>query len=91
MSPSDRTSCFACGELNTPDSRFCKFCGRSLLPQERPPGVAQDPRNRLMLWLVIILIVACMVFGIFGLVTSKVLRSQPSAMTMAAPAITNWL
>ena len=68
------TSCFACGEVNSPDSRFCKFCGRSLVREEERPTVAHDPRNRFLLWLVLILLVACAVFGIFGLLTSKVLR-----------------
>lgn len=68
------TSCFACGEVNSPDSRFCKFCGRPLVREEERPTVAHDPRNRFLLWLVLILLVACAVFGIFGLLTSKVLR-----------------
>jgi hypothetical protein len=36
--------------------------------------VAYDPRNRLLLWLVLILIVAVAVFFVFGLLTSKVFR-----------------
>ncbi|HEY8695336.1 MAG TPA: hypothetical protein VIR57_21620 [Chloroflexota bacterium] len=67
-------SCFACGDLNSPDSRFCKFCGRALVRDEERPTVAHDPRNRLLLWLVLILLTACAVFGIFGLLTSKVFR-----------------
>jgi predicted nucleic acid-binding Zn ribbon protein len=67
-------SCFACGETNAPDSRFCKFCGRPLVREEERPTVAQDPRNRFLLWLVLILLVACAVFGIFGLLTSRVFR-----------------
>ena len=75
----DKVSCFACGELNTPDSRFCKYCGRPLVQERQPPTVANDPRNRLMLWLVIILLVACMVFGIFGLISSKWRSVEPVA------------
>lgn len=67
-------SCFACGETNSPDSRFCKFCGRALVRPEQRPTVAHDPRNRLLLWLVIVLLIACMAFGIFGLLTSKFFR-----------------
>ena len=67
-------ACFACGEVNSPDSRFCKFCGRALVRAEDRPSVAQDPRNRFLLWLVLILITACAVFGIFGILTSKVFR-----------------
>ena len=81
----DRVSCFACGELNTPDSRFCKYCGRALVQERERPTVANDPRNRLMLWLVIVLLVACMAFGIFGLLTSK-LRG---ASTLSPLAITD--
>ena len=67
-------SCFACGEVNSPDSRFCKSCGRSLTPVERLPSVAQDPRNRFLLWLVIVLLLACVVFGTLGLLTTKFFR-----------------
>lgn len=67
-------ACFACGEVNTPDSRFCKFCGRALVQERERPNVAGDPRNRLLLWLVLILIVAVAVFFMFGLLTSKLLR-----------------
>ena len=67
-------TCFACGEVNSPDSRFCKFCGRPLVEERERPTVANDPRNRLLLWLVLILLVACAVFGILGLVTSKFFR-----------------
>jgi len=81
-----RLSCFACGELNTPDSRFCKFCGRPLIKEarERRPTVANDPRNRLMLILVLVLIVSCALFGIFGLLTSRVFRPPASAMAPAS-------
>jgi len=64
-------SCFACGELNTPDSRFCKFCGRPLVHERERPTVTHDPRNRFLLWLVLVLLVACAVFGVFGLLSSK--------------------
>lgn len=74
MAEQHSVSCIACGELNTPDSRFCKFCGRSLVRPEQRPNVAYDPRNRFLLWLVIILLVACAAFGIFGLLTSKFFR-----------------
>jgi uncharacterized membrane protein YvbJ len=67
-------SCFACGEQNSADSRFCKFCGRPLVQAEQRPSVANDPRNRFLLWLVLILIVACAAFGILGLLTSKFFR-----------------
>ncbi|MHB8620067.1 MAG: hypothetical protein ACYDAG_10955 [Chloroflexota bacterium] len=70
--PDDPVNCFACGEQNTGDSRFCKFCGRPLVHVEKGPGVAQDPRNRLMLWLVLVLIVACVLFGALGVLTSRV-------------------
>ena len=83
----DRVSCFACGELNTPDSRFCKYCGRPLVAERQRPTVANDPRNRLMLWLVIVLIVACMVFGIFGLLSSK-LRSASGPSPVAITDVT---
>jgi predicted nucleic acid-binding Zn ribbon protein len=66
--------CFACGEVNTPGSRFCKFCGRALVEERQRPTVAGDPRNRLLLWLVLILLVALAVFFMFGLLTSKVFR-----------------
>jgi hypothetical protein len=79
VSTEPRVSCFACGELNTPDSHFCKFCGRQLVRERKPPAVANDPRNRLMLVLVLVLIVACALFGIFGLLTSKVFRAPASA------------
>jgi hypothetical protein len=79
VSGEPRVSCFACGELNTPDSRFCKFCGRQLVRERKPPTVANDPRNRLMLVLVLVLIVACAAFGIFGLLTSKVFRPPASS------------
>jgi predicted nucleic acid-binding Zn ribbon protein len=66
-------TCFACGEVNTPGSRFCKHCGRPLVRAEpQRKSVAHDPRNRLMLVLILVLLVACMLFGIFGLLTSKV-------------------
>lgn len=65
-------TCFACGEVNAPDSRFCKFCGRPLVRPEQRPSVAHDPRNRFLLWLVMVLLVACAVAGIFGILTSKV-------------------
>ena len=67
-------ACFACGEMNSPDSRFCKHCGRPLVREDQRPSVAHDPRNRFLLWLVLILLVACMVFGLFGLLTSKLFR-----------------
>ena len=68
-------TCSACGEVNTPDSRFCKFCGRAVVQEQRErPNVASDPRNRFLLWLVLILIVACALFGIFGVLTSKIFR-----------------
>jgi predicted nucleic acid-binding Zn ribbon protein len=67
-------TCFACGEVNTPDSRFCKLCGRQLLQARERHSVANDPRNRFLLWLVLILLVACAVFGIFGVLSSKVFR-----------------
>jgi hypothetical protein len=79
VSGEPRVSCFACGELNTPDSRFCKFCGRQLVRERKPPTVANDPRNRLMLVLVLVLVVACAAFGIFGLLTSKVFRPPASS------------
>jgi hypothetical protein len=71
--PRART-CFACGEVNSPGSRFCKFCGRQLQRAEERPSVAQDPRNRILLWLVLILLVAGTAFFVFGLLTSKVFR-----------------
>ncbi len=64
-------SCFACGEQNSVDSHFCKFCGRALQPGKKPPSVAQDPLTRILLTLVLVLVVACMLFGMFGLLTSK--------------------
>ncbi|HLG70115.1 MAG TPA: hypothetical protein VK009_06780 [Chloroflexota bacterium] len=67
-------TCFACGEVNSADSRFCKFCGRPLVRPEQRPTVAQDPRNRILLWLVLILIVVLAVFFVIGLLTSKVFR-----------------
>jgi predicted nucleic acid-binding Zn ribbon protein len=67
-------TCFACGEVNSPDSRFCKFCGRPLVRPERRPSVAQDPRNRILLWLVLILLGLLAVFFVVGLLTSKVFR-----------------
>lgn len=77
-------SCFACGEQNSADSRFCKFCGRPLVRPSQRPSVVHDPRNRIMLWLVIVLIVACAAFGILGLVTSKALRGGGAAPAIAA-------
>jgi len=84
----DQVSCFACGELNTLDSRFCKFCGRPLVTEPHRPTVAYDWRNRLMLWLVIVLLLACVVFGIFGLLSSKILRAPNPAVTLPVLAIT---
>jgi len=77
VSSSPRLSCFACGELNTPDSRFCKNCGRQLVRERQTPTVVHDPRNRLMLILVLVLILSCALFGIFGLLSSKILRGSP--------------
>jgi len=70
----DPLSCFACGELNSADSRFCKFCGRPLVQERERPTVVGDPRNRFLLWLVLILIIACALFGIFGVLSSKLAR-----------------
>ena len=67
-------SCFACGEVNTPDSRFCKFCGRPLVHERERPNVAQDPRNRFLLWLVLILLGSLFVWMVVGVLTSKVFR-----------------
>ncbi|MDE3077777.1 MAG: hypothetical protein KGJ86_20340 [Chloroflexota bacterium] len=87
MAEPESINCFACGEQNSPDSRFCKFCGRPLLPPEARPSVAHDPRNRLLLALVLVLLVACALFGIFGLLSSKAgfLRGpQAGALAVAA-------
>ncbi len=90
MAGGDALSCFACGEQNSADSRYCKHCGRALVVERNHPSVTQDPRNRLMLTLVIVLLLACVLFGLFGLITSKVFgpsRSRPELP--AALVITN--
>lgn len=79
-------ACFACGEVNSPDSRFCKHCGRQLVVEREPPTVVRDPRNRLMLALVLILLLACMAFGILGLVSSKLMQ-KPVGPSAAAPRL----
>ncbi|HUZ76022.1 MAG TPA: zinc ribbon domain-containing protein [Chloroflexota bacterium] len=86
MAEKTSLNCFACGEENTPDSRFCKYCGRPLLPAERRPSVAQNPQNRLLLILVLILLVACMAFGLLGLLSSRAPR--PVSTSPASPALT---
>lgn len=72
MASVEPRACFGCGEVNTPDSRFCKHCGRPLIEQPRPANVAvQDAQSRVMLALVLILLTALVVYGAFGLLTSK--------------------
>lgn len=89
MPAGEPISCFACGELNTPDSRFCKFCGRPLVKERERQTVVRDPRNRLMLTLVLILLLACVVFGLFGLLSSKVFGGPRPAALAALLAITS--